>query len=311
MLPVLRLLKSVENVSTVEEMLEVAGANFDVEKRQASFPLDDNRNVYAPYHKGSIIVRKDTLDGIGMTSDSYGVVQYRDAVEFLNSLISTGTAKPYSATVTDNGARLHIIMKANDYVDMGNGELIDFYFYVAASHDQSSSITTMCTPIHSLSQTVFTPMDRGVVKFKHSSNVSFNMKRAASTFTAMNNEWRNHTDNFKNFIKFKLNDKEREVYFTMVCPGGSKQAEHTREKLVDIFQNGQLSSLDSCKDTLWGAFMSAQLYADYYKTVKRSRSGRSQDESRLEGRLTGAAARQKAQAYFMALKFASMSNLDV
>lgn len=304
--PILNLLKPVSECKTVQEVLEAIGANFEVEKRTPYFQVE-NCTIFKPYNRAAVIVRKDNNEGLGVCSDNYGIVQYNESIEFLNSLITEGKAQFFTAGTTDGGARLHVIMKANDYVDLGNGEKVDFYFYVVTSHDSTASVTAMVTPLHNISQTVFTPLDNGVVKFKHSKNVKDRMKKAASIYTQMNNEWRSYTTNFKNFTTSKLTPVQVEGYFRAVSPGDSTQAGNTRKKLLDIYHRGEVSSLNSCSGTLWGAFMAVQIYADMYKTTKKSSKGRSEVEARIEGRLTGAAARQKAFSYSQALKFINLS----
>ena len=305
--PIRGLLKSVSDATTVQDVLEAIGANFTAEKRDIYYECVNGDKIR--YDRAKVIVNKDTEEGISICSDGYGIVQYVDAISFLNSLVVEGKARFDTAGITDRGARLHVIMKADDYVDIGNGEKIDFYFYVVTSHDSTASICTMVTPLHNLTQTVFTPIDNGVVKFKHSRNVNERMKKAANIYTKMNKEWQEYSDNFKNWVKVQLNPIQLDSYFKMVCPGDTKQAENTRAKLVDIFRGGALSSLNSCKGSLWGAFMAVQQFADFYKTTKKSSKGRSEVEARIEGRLSGAAARQKATAYGMAMRFAANSRL--
>lgn len=156
--PILNTLKPVNDARSIEEVLEAIGANFKVEKRPSYFLTDDDMNKQ--YHQKDILVRLDTQTGIGDCSPDYGIVQYHETLAFLNALIANGSAYPYSAAVTDNGARLHVIMKVNNYVEIENGEKIDFYFYVLTSHDQTASVTNMVTPLHDLTQTVFTPLDK-------------------------------------------------------------------------------------------------------------------------------------------------------
>ena len=304
--PIRGLMKPVSDCKDIQEVLEAIGANFTVELRTNNFPTPTGMKEN-PRSKN--IVRTDLDIALGTGSSGYGIVQYSDALSFLNSLVVEGKAKFDTAVVTDQGARLHVIMKANDYVDISNGEKIDFYFYIVTSHDSTASICAMVTPLHNLSQTVFTPIDNGVFKFKHTRNVNNKMKQTANIYSKMNAEWQECTKNFSDWVKVQLNPVQTDSYFKMVCDGDTKQAENTRAKLVDIFRGGALSSLVSCKGTLWGAFMAAQQYADFYQTTKRSSKGRSEIEARIEGRLTGAAARKKANAYGMALKFASYSRL--
>lgn len=304
--PVLGLLKSVSNATNVNEVLETVNANFTAEMRPVHFK--DSEGNFKLYPKSSVIIRTDTQQGLSVCSNNYGIVQYSEALAFLNAVVSTKEAAFYSAAVTDNGARLHVVLKANDYIEISDGEKVDFFFYVVASHDQTASVCTMVTPVHNLSQTIFTPLDNGVVKFKHSKYVHNRMNKLKNIYVTMNNEWKSCTEQFKTFATIKLNGDQINSFFRSICPGDSKQAEHTREKLVDIYHTGPLSSLASCKESLWGAFMAVQQYADFYKTTKKS-SKRTDTESRIEGRLIGSAARQKAFAYSVSVKMASMSML--
>lgn len=314
MTAIINLLKNISDATTVEEALEAIDANFIAEKRQVYYKINEysEENFEQSLQlcpNEQAVVRKETEDYLGMVSDNYGIVQYKDAIDFLNTLVEQGKAKFFSGVSTDRGARVHIIMKANEYIELEDGEKIDFFFSVASSHNRSTAVSVMCTPIHNKSQVIFTPLDNGVVKFQHRRHVSRNMKSAGQVFDKMNKEWLESSSQFVSFTKTIMDDNDVKAYFLMLVDGDSTRSQNIRNKLMDIYKAGKLSSLPSCQNTLWGAFMAFQQYCDYYQIVRKSSKGRGESEARIESRLTGTAARDKARAYSFAKKLASKGRL--
>ena len=92
----------------------------------------------------------------------------------------------------------------------------------------------------------------------------------------------------------------------MIVPSDTEEVhprtQNTRDKLYDLYKVGMASNLPSCKDTLLGAFVAALVFGDYYKSVRHSIVGRSEKDAMIESRLTGTAARFKADAYAACLK---------
>jgi phage/plasmid-like protein (TIGR03299 family) len=302
------LFKGLKNPKDTLEALQQMAADFVADKRDVYF-LDDGGEP-VKIENFAAIVNTNEMHGLSVMRSRYGLVQYRDALDFLSEAVANGSATFEGGRATDSGARIHIAMKAAKSIELGPGDRIDCYYTVSTSHDGSNCITAMCTPIHSALQTVFTPLNDGVMKIKHTARANERLTKARRMTTRMHEFFTKYEGHFKDFVQTNLNDQEARDYFRMLVPetdGPNKvRSENIRDKLYDIFKlNPLLRGLPSCQGTLFGAFQAAMIYADLYKTVRKSKI-RNELDAKLESRLNGDGARFKAEAYAASLQIMRM-----
>lgn len=108
-------------------------------------------NVPAYYrvyeHKGQFnTVRTDTNQALGIVGDRYHVIQNSEAFDFIDSIIGQGVAEYETVGALGNGETIFITCKLKDGMVI-NKEDIDKYLLISMSHDGTSSITVMFTPI--------------------------------------------------------------------------------------------------------------------------------------------------------------------
>ena len=302
------LFKGLKNPKDTLEALEQMAADFVADKRDVFFLDDDGEPVKIDHF--AAIVNTNEMHGLSVMRSRYGLVHYKDALDFLSEAVANGTAVFEGGIATDSGARIHIVMKATKSIELGPVDRIDCYYTVPTSHDGSNCITAMCTPIHSKLQTVFTPLKDGVMKIKHTVRANDRLIEARRMTNRMHEFFDKYEENFRAFANTSLDDRQTRDYFLMLVPktGGPNKArsENIRDKLYDIFKmNPMLRSLPSCRGTLFGAFQAAMIYADLYKTVRKSNI-RSELDAKLESRLNGDGARFKAEAYATSLEIMRM-----
>ncbi|MHC4278170.1 MAG: DUF932 domain-containing protein, partial [Planctomycetota bacterium] len=226
--PVHKLFKKLDNPqATVADALKEFGADFEV-KKQPVFIAGDNPCVVDDYTEvpGYASVVKDDGTPLSIMGDRYGIIQYRTAFDFLNSLIGNRQVEIYSGACVEDGAKLHLVVKTPDYIEIAPGERFDCFFTVSASHDGTGCLQAMCSPVHNIAQTVFTPMGRGVVKIKHSAKVEARLATANRMFASLHRNFIDFSGNIKDMVGIQLTDQEVRDYFLSVVDGDSKQAEN-------------------------------------------------------------------------------------
>jgi phage/plasmid-like protein (TIGR03299 family) len=306
--PVTKLFRGLKDPRSIEEALEQMGADFSAEKRDVYFIGDDGDPVKVEHQ--CAVVNTENMQGLSIMRARYGLVQYRDALSFLSEAVANGTAEFYGGRATDGGARIHIVMRATEFMEIGPGERVECYFTVSTSHDGTGQIQAMCTPIHSVTQTVFTPLKDGVFKIKHTVKANQRLAQVGRVANKMHEFFANYQESFRSFIDCNINHQQARDYFFMLCPdsdGPNKtRAENIRNKMFDIYvSNPIIRGLPTCRDSLWGAFQTAMVYADQYKTVRASNI-RSEVDAKLESRLNGAGAQFKAEAFAASLEIMRM-----
>ena len=305
------LFKGDGNVQTLPELLESINANFDAELvpvchyvRQNEDGTDDFREI----PNKSCIRRGDNKIALGVMSARYGLAQYRETLGFLNDVVGTNQAQFYGARAIDNGASLFVAVKAPNTIMFAPGDEIECFYTASTSHDGTGSIQLMLSPVHKRTQTILTTLDSGIIRMRHTKLVKDRLARATGTINKMQAVWQNHEDKFRKFVGLTINDDEAKTYFAMVVPSDEigddvpTRTQNVREKLFDIYKAGVVAQIPSCRGTLLGAFVSALVFGDYYKTTRSSIIGRSEQDVMVESRLSGTAARFKADAFACCLK---------
>jgi phage/plasmid-like protein (TIGR03299 family) len=131
---------------TIEEILDLGGIAYDVEKRAARYTFDGESRI-DPDH--FVTVRADTGAPLGVVGGRYTVIQNRELFTFLEDLVATTDVVWESAGALREGKRVFVSMSVPETVTIDPGGLNDeIKLYVAAmnSHDGRSQAETVLTP---------------------------------------------------------------------------------------------------------------------------------------------------------------------
>ena len=153
----------VKDCATSREVLDKAGLNFTVEKcelfAQMPFSINGdnsvnetmgefahNGEIYRPCPNGYATYRTDKNIPLGVVKSKYEVVQNIDAFNFIDNAIGEGKALFQYAGCFGYGHKVFITAKLPITTTVG-GEPIDNYLVFSTSHDGSSSIDILFTPV--------------------------------------------------------------------------------------------------------------------------------------------------------------------
>lgn len=293
--------KSIQNNKSVNDILKEVGGDFEAKKVEIYYQDPSKDKILSDRYCG--ITNEDQL--LAVVKSSYGVIQYSDAVAFLNDLISAGSTKVKYGAITDRGARLHLMCTTDYVAQLDAGDSVKCYFTVSTSHDGTASLLISCTPIHDASQTVFTPMGAGILKMRHSKHVKDRMANTSRAMNKISHYFQEFTETIDRLKGINVTKDQENFFLLLLEDGESQRAVNIREKISDIFNVGVVSKIPSCKGTLFGLLISAQFYADNYKVVRKSHI-RNEIDAYIESKLSGDAARMKAEAFSVALRLEKM-----
>lgn len=174
-------LGKIVDAMTSEEAIKLGGLDFEVEKRKIyyhdnkhiSFDNAKNYNTISRiklkdsniYKQEFIIsdkfvtVRNDTNQYLGIVGAKYNVIQNWEAFDFMDSII--GKFASYETVgALGNGEIIFITAKVTEELVI-NKDLIDKYLLLTMSHDGTSSIQVMFTPIRVVCNNTLTAATRG------------------------------------------------------------------------------------------------------------------------------------------------------
>lgn len=154
----------VSECTSSADVIKKAGLDYDVRKCElvAQMPLGikanndvnplmgdfvQNNAVYRVCPNAYATYRRDTNMPLGIVKSKYEVVQNIDAFDFFDKAIENGDATWDTAGLFGYGEKVFISAKLPKSTLVGKNDYIENYLVLSNSHDGTSSITIMFTPV--------------------------------------------------------------------------------------------------------------------------------------------------------------------
>ena len=239
--------KDVSDCHTSAEVIEKAGLNFMVNKCElvACMPFGAKRNnvvneIAGEFAREGKIYREltgfygtyraDTSEPLGLVKAKYKVVQNIDAFKFFDDAIGVGKARWDKAGILGNGRKIYISAKLPVETRVGP-DLIDNYLVFSNSHDGTSSVNIMFTPI----RVICTNMLNGALKstnnkinIRHTESAKEKLRQGAEILNLSCKYAENAQEYYNSLTKVKMTDKEVMAYLANL-----QLKEKERELLMD------------------------------------------------------------------------------
>lgn len=192
---------SVKDCHTAREVMETAGLNWVVKKCElmAEMPftvggdnditsIDElngtfarNGKIYRPCPNGFSTYRTDKNIPLGFVKSKYEVVQNMDAFNFFDDAIGPDKAVWQAAGMFGYGHKIFVSAKLPITTKVGNDE-IDNYLVFSNSHDGTSSVTIMFTPIRVICTNMLNSAIKGsdsYIRIRHTESARERLQRGA------------------------------------------------------------------------------------------------------------------------------------
>ena len=183
--------KDVSDCKSSAEVMHKAGLDFIVDKcdLMARMPFGINRNnsvnelagefardgkIYRELIGFYATYRADTSLPLGLVKEKYQVVQNSDAFKFFDNAIGTNKAIWDTAGFFGKGERIFVSAKLPKTVIIGGKDPVDNYLVFTNSHDGSSGVKILYTPIRIVCQNVLSSAIRNAssyISFRHTKSV--------------------------------------------------------------------------------------------------------------------------------------------
>lgn len=222
--------KDVSDCITAEEVIKKAGLNWTVEKCPlvARMPLpveglphlsDDSfirgADIYRDAPNAFATYRTDLNLPLGIVKGRYEEVQNIEAFQFFNDAIGKDKAIWQTAGSFGNGERIFVSAKLPYDIHV-NDDDIDNYLVFTTSHDGSSGVKILFTPIRVVCQNTLNAAiknTKNYVSFKHTSSVHSNISMAGEILGISKQIASTIQEQFKEMGKIRLTDQQAQQYF--------------------------------------------------------------------------------------------------
>lgn len=170
--------KVVQHALTSRECIVEAGLDFRVGLSTVLAEIDGNYRLMDDY---KVTYRQDINHPFAVVGSKYEVVQNEDAFAFFDSIVGEGQAIFETAGALHDGRTVFITAKLPSNIVVQGVDTINCYLLFTLSHDGSSAIRIMFTPIRVVcNNTLDAALHRGYnkVSFKHTRSVHDNIAKA-------------------------------------------------------------------------------------------------------------------------------------
>lgn len=243
----------VSNCKTAQEVMECAGLNWEVQKCElvAKMPYNEdgirtdegfvrNLHQYEIVPNSFATYRKDINFPLGIVKDKYTPVQNKDAFNFFDGAIGKDKAIWQTAGYFGHGERIFVSAKLPKNIFV-NGDPVDNYLVFTTSHDGSSGVKILFTPIRVVCQNTLNAAIRtstNYVSFRHTSKVHNNLDIAAEILGICETKINALSKEYKELAKIKMSDKDAYNAFanTILTPAeinNIKTTGHTIEQVIN------------------------------------------------------------------------------
>lgn len=221
----------VEDCTTSEEVMKTAGLNWEVAKCQlvAKMPIENEdsyigdgfiqgSNMYKEVPNAFATYRTDYNIPLGIVKDRYTPVQNLDAFKFFDGAIGKNKAIWQTAGFFGNGERIFVSAKLPKNI-LVKGDPVENYLVFTTSHDGSSGVKILFTPIRIICQNTLNAAIRhatNYVSFRHTSTVHKNIDIAAEILGICEQKIEFLSEQFNTLKNITVNDKTAQKVFAEV-----------------------------------------------------------------------------------------------
>lgn len=239
--------KDVSDCKSSAEVMHKAGLDFIVDKcdLMARMPFGINRNnsvnelagefardgkIYRELIGFYATYRADTSLPLGLVKEKYQVVQNSDAFKFFDDAIGPGMARWDKAGILGDGRKIYLSAKLPVETRVGD-DLIDNYLVFSNSHDGTSSVNIMFTPIRVICTNMLNSGLKSAdayIRIRHTESAKQKLQRGAEILRIACKHATTVQEYYNSLLKVKMSDKEVMEYLANL-----QLTEKEKELLLD------------------------------------------------------------------------------
>lgn len=259
---------------TTAQMVDLAGLNWDVTLEEL---LTGDK-----IPTGSFATIRTNKDGsryvLGVVGGRYTVVQNIDALQFADNILDGGGRWETAGALVDGATVFGSMAILDDIVldPEGIADTIRNYLLVKTSHDGSSAIQVMETPVRVVCSNTLNMAIKGTknsVKFRHTQSVEGKVLQARTALGLANDYWNAFAEEAKTLFETQINDVQFEKIVKALYPkpeADAAKAAITRwdnrfERLENILSSETSAGV---RGTAWGALNALTEENQWFRQVR-------------------------------------------
>lgn len=216
------------------------------------------------------------LDALGVVGNAYHPIQNEEHAGFLNALVDESGAHFETAGALDGGRRVFITMKVPNHILVGGVDQVDQYIAAVNSHDATSSLTCLVTPVRVVCENTLNFAMEGIsprIRIRHTrgyKNVLGEARRVLDLSFK-------YLDAFQEEAERLINTEMTNDEFVAIindawgttedtAPAVRTRSENKLEKMVELFT--EAGTQEGMRNTAWAGFNAITEWADHFSPTR-------------------------------------------
>jgi len=258
--------QNVEDCTTSEEVMRKAGLNFKIAKCEvyAKMPgavdFDNNINNEEQFFHGSnsfkpltnqfATYRTDINIPLGLVKQQYTPVQNTEAFKFFDDAIGKNQAIWQTAGAFGNGERIFVSAKLPDTILVNDKDPINNYLVFTTSHDGSSGVKILFTPIRVVCQNTLNAAietTNNFISIRHTQSAGKRLSVAHEILGIAKKQVNTFKEAMEYMVKTKIEDVEAQNVLAKVILTDTELTQITNAgyKVKDIINRQWMAIQDS------------------------------------------------------------------
>lgn len=287
----------VPGLMTVKEAMVAGRADWEVTKEPimlADFNMVMIDGHYATVRNGHEVDGHGDLikTPLGVVGERYTVVQNEDAFGFFDKVIDDGVACIETVGCIGKGETVFAMAKVPDIFEPVKGDPVERYILLTTSHDGSSPIQAIFTPIRVVCQNTLNAALRtskakhkNIIKIRHTKNAELRLKEAVRLVKLENAYWGGLKDAYKALAMRDMTRLDVMDFVNTMFPGKmvtvnvngqqkseeavSTRTQNIRNQVLDLFEGEAIGS-ELAPGSAWQAYNAITEYVDYKRSTRKT-----------------------------------------
>jgi len=263
---------------TVNEVLDDLDVG-TIESTPVMVPFNGQMVAYPSKRMNVRIRRSGEMQGIGIVSHTYPIVDERTAFGFLDQVIDSGEANVVSAGLLFEGKRAFCCFALPNEIMVGGVDATRMYAMITISHDGSTPIFGAVTPIRTVCQnTVVMGLQAAarIWSVRHTPNMKLQVAEARKALDITYSYADAWTKAAEELLAAKVTNAKFDEIITELFapnePSPSKVAvsnwSRKRDDLFTLFTEADTQVAAGIGGTAWGAFNAIVEWQDWSRPVR-------------------------------------------
>jgi len=265
---------AVKHRPTSDEMITVAGLNWEVEMRPIVLqgqPPGQKPRKYQLIRKARSTAESEVP--LAVVSPRYRALQNSEAFEFFDPIVGKNAAVFETAGSLGHGERVWVLAKVPGEMQIVGDDRCKRYLLLSNSHDGKGSVAIKFTPIRVVCQnTLILALANGEKAYtvRHSKCMDERLTEVQKLLTVVWNTFATAVTLFKSLAAVPVRTDRLDEYLALVYPQKPEdQKKPLRpvkwDDITELFEHGDAPTLKP-SHTLWGAYNAITRYEDYRQT---------------------------------------------